>query len=561
MMIRNQVFMKRKKSMLLSTGIVGLSAMALTATPAMAAGNVVDIESKQSVEVGTEVNLNKDELTALGLPSGSFKVVTGEEGLKTDSVKVEEVLDDADVVKGSKTTATVDKEGVWVFLTDAKGNLTSVDFKPAEGFKGDPSVNYALDTNVQSTKADDSAENVEELADRPVVELLEVNNDKAEVVENSETVEKKEFTTGKIVLDYPDVEEKVEEKVDEKETTKDAVKPETKPEEIKAEVTVEDKVEGEKVEDSSNDKVEKVQLRTFAAAPAAPAAPVTTGAAAGAAPAAPGDQEELPEAFPVPDLKKTGNASGPVSVKFGTDGKGLPSGVDKDSLKLLVPAGDNDSVVFNNGKAVQTPLVGEWKVNGNEGFTFEPYDGFSEKSVTMEYTVTKGGDFSERGTVTINFEKGSADKDESSDTPSKAGNGSDSKPGKTDSKDNSTSNDVTLDVNDKPGEGSDGTSPDGTSPNGTPTEDTNGDGVIDNRDEVTENGNGSGDNTDPNGDADGDGVLNKDDTDYQAPPSALETGGEMLNANQSVLYAAAAGIAGLIATGFFFLARIPAKKD
>lgn len=497
--------------MLLSSGIVGLSAVALAVSPAMAESITGSNAHKEVIEkveeTGKDVSLQQADLDKLGL-SGNFKIVLsstapkasdngGDEtaqSLNTVSekdVKVETVFDDADVAKGQKTTVTLEKEGVWVFLTDTEGNLLSLDFKPAEGFVGDPSISYSLVKS--SEKVEEAVEDVVDLNDREVVESEDVKLDESETVVNVDDLDEK-AEVGNILLDYPD-EEKAEE------PAKDA--------ESEAK---EDLQEDEADEVTTSKGVEKVEVTSgngVARTLMAPAAP---------APAAPLDDED-PEEFETPNLT-VNNASkgGPVNVSFGTDGDNLPNNVDKSSLSFI--ADGDEQIVTNNGKDLQQPAIGEWSVDGENGFVFEAYDNFQGNTAKAIYTVMNNEGGVAQGTVTINF------------AAAEAGNDSDTDGGTTPGADNQDGTDDPSVIGDPDAPvANDDTD---TSENGTNRVDENGNPVED----------GANDSALPGAENNVNG------------PGSVDTGAEMF-ANNSVLYAAAAGIAGLIGAAFLFLSRTP----
>jgi len=505
--------MKRKKNMLLSSGIVGLSAVALAVSPAMAESITTKASHKEVVEkveeAGTNVLLNQEQLLELGL-EGNFKIVLSSEkssasdnggdetaqNLKTvskENVKVETVFDDADKAKGQKTTVTVEKEGVWVFLTDTEGNLLSLDFKPAEGFTGDPTISYSI---VENTESDVESENVVELNDRETVQTEKVDAKNADTVVNLDELDES-AVTGNILLDYPD-EEKVEE-VDESE--------------VVAEKTESKEKKEETVESTESKTVEKVEVTSgngVARTLMAPAAP---------APAAPIDDED-PEEFETPNLT-VDNASkgGPVTVSFGTDGGNLPSNVDKGSLSFI--ADGDEQIVLNNGKDLQQPSIGEWSVDGENGFVFEAYGSFQGDSAKAIYTVMNNEGGVAQGTITVNFAQ------------AEAGNGNDSDGGE--EPDAGVDQDETDDPSVVGGPDAPASDDDPTNDNGTDRVDENGNPVV--GDDSTTN-TGTGAESDING------------------PGTVDTGAEMFQ-NNSILYAAAAGIAGIFGAAMLFLSRTP----
>lgn len=345
--------MKQTKKRLLSSGIVGISAVALSVSPALAAGSHTASEKSETVaeisETGAPATLDAKRIEELGLSKGVFELVvedTEKDAALTDkNVKVEDILDDADVKTGEKTTVTLENEGVWIFETDGEGKLVSVVFKPAEGFTGDPSVSYTLTTVAEKSEENSEAEEVDE-----------------------ETV-----VEGELVLDYPEV-EKVEEDPAEDTVSED-------------EETI---VEKEVVVDSPEGEGQAVVARAFStfAAPA-PAAP------------APADPSQGPERWDAPALTvNKASTTDKTLVKFGVNGDKLPSDADANTISFV--SQNSTDVITNSGKKVEQQNVGTWTVeNGN--FVFTPSSSLSEKSATIQYSVRNAEGGSGRGTITVNF--------------------------------------------------------------------------------------------------------------------------------------------------------------
>lgn len=349
--------MAKKKNLLLSTSILGVTAVAFSMSPAMADGENDLLYTVD--ETGQTVSLNSDELSGLGLATGTFTVDAQDENLV-----VEDITDEEGTVTGQTTVYTVEEQGVWTFETDSEGNLVSVDFEPAEGFTGDPVVDYAINTE----------------------------------------------TLGSITLDYPQVEEEVVEEEATEETT----------EEVAESDENEEAEETEEATEEAEESAPAVSARSLAAAPAeAPTEGVL--AASGVAPAEAAPAEDLADPFDVPNLEATGTNDGVISLSFGENGDELPSDVDTSTLKLVVPADDADSQVLNNGQEVNSP-AGTWAVDG-EGFTYTPNSG-TTGTVTMEYNVMDNeGTFSNRGTLTVTVEAPAAGSNDSTDDST--GSGSD----------------------------------------------------------------------------------------------------------------------------------------
>lgn len=487
--------MKKKKNMILTSGIVGLSAMALAVSPAMAEGATGEVTAKDVVQKvdkdGVEVNLDKTVLTDLGLHSGVFKLGNTDKKISNDDLKVEEVLDDADVVTGEKTILTVENEGEWVFVTNLEGTLVSVDFKLAEGFTGDPSVTYTV---IQSdVDAERINETVEDLLERETVETKEKAAGESSVILDDKEIKEQNSTSGTLTLDYPNKEaEKTEKENPEKEASDKKEEVDTKEEKTSEDVEPEEGTKG-------------VSVARTLAAPAAPAAPA----------------EVLPDNFEAPALK-VDNASktDSTAVKFGVNGDALPDGVEIDTLSLS--ASSDEEIVLNNGKELQQPAYGIWKVE-DSGFVFEPYAGFDESSIKVNYTVRNSEGGAGTGTITLNF--ATAD----------AGTG-----------DNETGNNSSNTPGGAPSD-NDNTNTDGNDENGTD------DGTTEER---TQDGARGGENT-PGGTT-RDGSNNPAESNVNAP-GAVETGAEALS-NNSVLYAIAAGIATLMGAAFIFASRMVGRE-
>lgn len=401
--------MAKKKNLLLSTSILGVTAVAFSMSPAMADGENDLLYTVD--ETGQTVSLNSDELSGLGLATGTFTVDAQDENLV-----VEDITDEEGTVTGQTTVYTVEEQGVWTFETDSEGNLVSVDFEPAEGFTGDPVVDYAINTE----------------------------------------------TLGSITLDYPQVEEEVVEEEATEETTDEEATEEETTEEVAESDENEEAEEAEETEEATEEAEESapaVSARSLAAAPAeAPTEGVL--AASGVAPAEAAPAEDLADPFDVPNLEATGTNDGVISLSFGENGDELPSDVDTSTLKLVVPADDADSQVLNNGQEVNSP-AGTWAVDG-EGFTYTPNSG-TTGTVTMEYNVMDNeGTFSNRGTLTVTVEAPAAGSNDSTDdsgsdsadTDDSTGSGSDDST----SDSGSTSDDSTNDDDSTTGSDSDDTS-------------------------------------------------------------------------------------------------------
>ena len=508
--------MKQTKKRLLSGGIVGISAVALSVSPALAAGSHTASEKSETVaeisETGAPATLDAKRVEELGLSNGVFELVvedTEKDAAFTDkNIKVEEILDDADVKTGERTTVTLENEGVWVFETDGEGKLVSVDFKPAEGFTGDPSVSYTLTTVAEKSEEPSEAEEVEE-----------------------ETV-----VEGELVLDYPEVEKAeetpAEDKADNSSNGEDKSTDATTVEDVKkddkaAEDTVsEDEetiVEKEVVVDSPEGEGQAVVARAFstfaAPAQAAPAAP---------APAAPNDD---PERWDAPALTvNKASTTDKTLVKFGTNGDKLPSGADASTISFV--SQNSTDVITNSGKKVEQQNVGTWTVeNGN--FVFTPSSNLSEKSVTIQYSVRNAEGGSGRGTITVNFaaDAGNTGGNGNNDEGGDAGIDPDA-PADPSNPDNDGEGNSSTD--EEPAVGPDGQPVPGESPNGG-------------------NSGGGSDTPSENGDP------NAGDEDSERTPDGVETGAEMLS-NNSAMYAVAAGIAGAIGLGFILLPRFAFRK-
>lgn len=494
--------MKRTKNRLVSGGIVGISAVALSVSPALAASSHTASDKGETVaeisETGAPAALDAERVAELGLSNGVFKLVVEDDekdtALTDKEIKVEEVLDDAGVKTGEKTTVTLENEGVWVFETDGEGKLVSVDFKPAEGFTGDPSVSYTLTTVAEKSEESSEAEEVEEetvvegelVLDYPEVEGVE---EAEETVDNNTESDEEKKVDDTVVEDLVK-----DEKVDDKTTTEEDT---TKVEEQKEEI-----VEKEVVADSPEGEGHAVVARAFTTF-AAPAAPV---------PAAPED----PERWDAPALTvNNASTTDKTLVKFGTNGESLPSGADTNTISFV--SQNSTDVITNSGKKVEQQDVGTWTVeNGN--FVFTPASNLSENSATIQYSVRNAEGGGGRGTITVNFAADAGNNDN-------GGGGADRSPGvNPDSPSNSDD-----------GEGnSEGPT---VGPDGQPAPgDRSGNGPRSDNDEQAP---GS--------------------EDSQRSPDSIETGAEMLS-NNSAMYAVAAGIAGAIGLGFILLPRFAFRK-
>lgn len=189
--------MPKNKKNLAATGIVGLSAFALTVSPALAAPKSSDVEQEKdshaivyTVEnVGDAFSIEKDDLE---LPEDiDFSTFSAAIEKDAENVSVEDVLDDKEVKIGEKTVLTIEEQGVWTLESDVEGNLISIDFVPVDGFDKDPVIDYVAqriedDESVRGTITldypnEEKAEDVQPLSEEELAEIEE-----AEALEDKE---------------------------------------------------------------------------------------------------------------------------------------------------------------------------------------------------------------------------------------------------------------------------------------------------------------------------------------------------------------------------------------
>lgn len=375
--------MPKNKKNLTATGIVGLSALALTVSPALAAPKSSDVEQEKdshaivyTVEnVGDTFSVEKDDLE---LPEDiDFSTFSAAIEKDAENVSVEDVLDDKEVKIGEKTVLTIEEQGVWTLESDVEGNLISIDFVPVDGFDKDPVIDYVA----QRVEDDESV--------RGTITLDYPNEEKAEDVQPLSEEELAEIEEAEALEDKEEapLEETVE-TVEIKET-----------EEAEETVVEED---AESVDELSDDEekapVVRFQARTFAApaiiAPIAPAAP---------APAAPAPAVGLGANFEVPTLTADSDGS-PVTLTFGENGKNLPNEVDLSTMTLIIgETTSQEAQLLNNGTEMRIPEIGIFKISEDKNsFTFEPTGDYSG-TVTGYYVVSDNiGDFSQAGELIVN---------------------------------------------------------------------------------------------------------------------------------------------------------------
>lgn len=370
--------MAKKKNFMISTGFVGLTALALTISPALADPNTeTDLKESNELTVVHEVDtLGKDVSIVeadFELPENvDFSTFSAAVEKDAENVKVEDVLDEQETKVGEKVILTIEEQGTWVFENDLEGKLVQIDFTPLEGFEGDPVLDYVAEregekltgTIVLDYPNDEKAEEVEPLTADEVVEL------EKEETDTEESDEAHEF----LIED---------EKVEETDSNVDS--------------DVEDKA-----------SVVKVMARTFNA-PAAPVAP------APAAPAAPVPAEGLEPNFAVPELTGESNG-GPATLTFGKNGDKLPAGSDANTTSLIIGTGaDQESVISNGGKQLDVPQVGTFKVNdGGNSFTFEPVSGYSGTVIGHYVVQDTVGNYSNEGRLVVAVSPSADNKDATS---------------------------------------------------------------------------------------------------------------------------------------------------
>lgn len=429
--------MAKNRKFMVSTGFVGLTALALSVSPALAAPQIDDIEKKDDRAIVYEVEKLGDSVSILEddleLPENiDFKTFAADVEKDAENVKVEDILDENDEKTGEKLVLTVEEQGTWTFENDLDGNLVKIDFVPVEGFEADPVLDYVAqleDENIAGTITldypnDEEAEAVEPLTEEELAELEKES-------EESESVEKTEVETDeKAVADTEETE----------------------------------------ASEVNEGNVVKVVPRTFSA-PAVAQAPV--------APAAPAPAEGLDPNFAVPELNGQSNG-GTVKLTFGDNGEKLPSGADPSTLMLIIGTGaDPESTLSSDRKQLEVPNVGTFKVtDGGNSITFEPVSGYSGTAIGHYVVQDAIGNASNEGRIVVgvspaagNNETPADENDDSNgDTPADStdenGSGTDdtteSNSDSVSSDDAVSSDDPTVDDGSATGDSGAGASEDGT---------------------------------------------------------------------------------------------------
>lgn len=430
--------MAKNRKFMVSTGFVGLTALALSVSPALAAPQIDDTEKKDDRAIVYEVENLGDSVSILEddleLPENvDFKTFAADVEKDGENVKVEDILDENDEKTGEKLVLTVEEQGTWTFENDLDGNLVKIDFVPVEGFEADPVLDYVAqleDENIAGTITldypnDEEAEAVEPLTEEELAEL--------------------------------------EKEADKEETTSDDEKADVKDEASEEEAEVSE----------SEETVVKVAPRAlvFSAPAQAAAAPV--------APAAPAPAEGLDPNFAVPELNGQSDG-GTVKLTFGDNGEKLPSGADPSTLMLIIGTGaDPESTLSSDRKQLEVPNVGTFKVtDGGNSITFEPVSGYSGTAIGHYVVQDSIGNASNEGRIIVgvspaagNNETPSDETDESNegtpaDSTDENGSGTDdptvSNPDDTSSSDAVSSDDPTVDDGYAAGDSGAGTPEDGT---------------------------------------------------------------------------------------------------
>lgn len=396
--------MAKNKNFIASTGIVGLTALALTVSPALAVPNTATETEKDARAIvhtvgalGQTVSVVEEDLQ---LPEDvDFSTFAAAVEKDAENVTTEDILDEKDVKTGEKTFLTTEKQGVWTFESDLDGNLLNIEFVPAEGFTGDPVLDY-VSADVEGTETtgtitldypnEDKAEDVKPLTE---AELTELEKAEAEAKASEEKVAEEAADS-----------EKVEKPVAEEEQADKPV--------VEDKVAEDTVVEDKGTVEEAKPAVVKVQPRLFSAGGlVAPAlvAPV--------APAAPAPAEGLDANFAIPALQ--GQSGGKiVTLTFGDNGEKLPEGADAGTLQLVIGESAAENVSLSSDRRqLDLPNVGTFKiVEGNNAFTFEPVAGY-EGTAVGHYTVQDNiGNFSNEGTLTVGVKAGAENDTDVDDT-------------------------------------------------------------------------------------------------------------------------------------------------
>lgn len=448
--------MAKNRKLMASTGFVGLTALALTMAPATAAPSNEDAEKGNELaivyeveSIGDEVSLGEDDLN---LPENvDFTTFAASVEKDDEKLSIEVVLDENDEKTGDRTVLTIEEQGVWTFETNLEGDLVKIDFVPADGFEGDPILDYLAQNNEGTEVAG-------------TITLDYPNEEKAEEVE---PLTPEELTqSDEETKDAEKVDESVVESDDRDEAAEKTQNNDEKPEAVDEEA-IDETVENEEDGKSS---VVKVQARTFAAAgvtlPAAPA-PV--------APAAPAPAEGLDPNFSVPELSAKSDGSSTV-LSFGDR---LPSGVDTSTVQLIIGDGaDQESSISQNGKQLDVPNVGTFKVAENgSSINFQPVSGFTGTAIGHYVVQDTVGNFSNEGRLVVQVEASG------NNTPDDSTSSDDANGNSPDENSNNTTEDPT--VNDQDPSVANGNND--TNGNGDSATDGNGDSATDANSAAREN--------------------------------------------------------------------------
>lgn len=420
--------MAKNRKFMVSTGFVGLTALALSASPALAAPQIDDTEKKDDRAIVYEVENLGDSVSILEdnleLPENiDFKTFAADVEKDGENVKVEDIPGENDEKTGEKLVLTVEEQGTWTFENDLDGNLVKIDFVPVEGFNADPVLDY-------------------------VAQLEEEN------------------IAGTITLDYPNDEEAdaVEPLTEEElaELEKEADTEENKSDDEKADVKEETPEEEAEVSESEETVVKVAPRALVFSAPA-------QAAAAPAAPAAPAPAEGLDPNFAVPELNGQSDG-GTVKLTFGDNGEKLPSGADPSTLMLIIGTGaDSESTLSSDRKQLEVPNVGTFKVtDGGNSITFEPVSGYSGTAIGHYVVQDAIGNASNEGKIIVGVSPAAGNNETPSDETDENGSGTDdptvSNPDDTSSDDAVSSDDPTVDDGSATDDSGAGTSEDGSEP-------------------------------------------------------------------------------------------------
>lgn len=401
--------MAKNKKFMVSTGFVGLTAaLALSASPALAAPQIDDTEKKDDRAIVYEVENLGDSVSILEddleLPENvDFKTFAADVEKDGENVKVEDILDENDEKTGEKLVLTVEEQGTWTFENDLDGNLVKIDFVPVEGFDADPVLDYVAqleDENIAGTITldypnDEEAEAVEPLTEEELAEL--------------------------------------EKESDTEETTSDDEKADVKDEASEEEAEVSE----------SEETTVKVAPRALVFSAQAAAAPV--------APAAPAPAEGLDPNFAVPELNGQSDG-GTVKLTFGDNGEELPAGADPSTLMLIIGTGaDQESTLSSDRKQLEVPNVGTFKVtDGGNSITFEPVSGYSGTAIGHYVVQDAVGNASNEGRIIVGVSPSSGNNETPSDETDESNEGTpsdstDENGSETDDTTDSTSDDTSSD--------------------------------------------------------------------------------------------------------------------